>query len=135
MHGYAVHEQVPCTEAMKYCVALEWLQATERKKNYIIIYIFKKYLNTPPACTYPIMHPICPSSKFCISIGSISLGTAVIPRRNKNKGYAIFFRGGGAGRRGANKVQYGRCVSGVYKICTVYRDREGGEREDRGLIN
>ena len=43
--------------------------------------------------------------------------------------------GGGWGRRGANKVHYGSCVSGLYKIGTVYRDHEGDEREDRGLIN
>ena len=51
------------------------------------------------------MHLICPP-KFYISIVLISLGTAVIPRRNE-KGSAI--SGGGEGW-GANKVHYGRCA-------------------------
>jgi len=51
------------------------------------------------------MHLICPS-KFCISIVfSISLWTAVIPRRNeKQKSCKIL---------GANTVHYGECASGV----------------------
>ena len=63
-------------------------------------------------CTSFIMHLICPSpplpKKFCISFVLISLGTAVIPWRNKKKLEGV---GGGA-----NKVHYGRFASGECSI-------------------
>ena len=48
----------------------------------------------------------------------IRLGTTVIPRKMKSKGYAKFGRGWGGGG-GANKVNYGRCAKG----------EKGNERE------
>ena len=50
------------------------------------------------------MHVICPQS-FAQALFSISLGAAVIPRRNERQRLYINFWG-------ANKVNYGRCASG-----------------------
>ena len=43
---------------------------------------------------------------------SVSLGTAVIPKRNEKQRLCKILGGGGGGR-GANKVHYGRCAGGV----------------------
>ena len=50
------------------------------------------------------MHMICPP-KFCISIVSISLGTAVMPRGNEKQRLCKIL--------GANELNYGRCASGA----------------------
>ena len=64
---------------------------------------------TPYAtCTSPIMHLICPP-KFAQALFSISLGMAVISRRNeKQRLCRILAR--------ANKMHYSRCASGVYNL-------------------
>ena len=73
--------------------------------------------------------PYLTLQNFAEALFSISLGTAVIPRRNENKGYGIFFFFGGGGW-GANKVHYGRCASGVqvnkfsYPWCSAARVRQ-----------
>ena len=56
------------------------------------------------------MHLICPPN-FAQASFSISLGTAVIPRRNEEKTACKIWGGGGGG---ANKVYYGRCASNVW---------------------
>ena len=67
-------------------------------------------------CTSPIMQLISPSSptpqNFAEALFSISLGTAVIPRRNEKQRLwkILFWVGGGGGK--ANKVHYGKCGSG-----------------------
>ena len=55
-------------------------------------------------CTSPIRPPLFAHQNFAEALFSISLGTAVIPRKMKNDGYAKFW--------GANKLHYGRCASG-----------------------
>ena len=56
-----------------------------------------------------IMHLICPPppAKFCIKLFSISMGTAVILRRNEKQRLYKF--------RGANKVHHGRRASGEWR--------------------
>ena len=55
------------------------------------------------------MHMICPP-KFCISIVSISLGTAVMPRGNEKQRLCKIL--------GANELNYARDVQ-VAQICSV----------------
>ena len=43
---------------------------------------------------------------------------AVIPGEMKNNAYAKIGAGGGGGGRGANKVHYGKCASGEYRLMT-----------------
>ena len=62
-------------------------------------------------CTSPIMHLICPPPKFAKALFQISLGTAVIPRRNEKQRLCKVFLLGGGG----DKVHYGRCASGVFE--------------------
>ena len=72
-------------------------------------------------CTSPIMHLICPPKILHKhAFFSVSLGTAVIPRRNK-KQRVMQNRGGG----GANKVHCGRCASATTKQKTLKRNENG----------
>ena len=56
------------------------------------------------------MHLISPP-KFSSTLFSISLGTAVIPRRNEKQRLCKIWRGGD---KVHYKVHYGKCGSGVY---------------------
>ena len=46
---------------------------------------------------------------------------AVIPGEMKNNAYAKI---GGGGRGGANKVHYGKCASGEYRLMTRESQRQ-----------
>ena len=71
-----------------------------------IVQLYNKFFQFLYAtCTSPIMHLICPP-KFCTTSIFISPGYNSRPKRNENNAYAKFW--------GANKVHYGRCVSGVF---------------------
>ena len=65
------------------------------------------------AAHLPATPPPPPPPKFCITFFSFRLGNTAIPCEIENNAYAKFFFGWGDGR-GANKVYYGRCVSGVF---------------------
>ena len=58
------------------------------------------------------------SQNFALALFSISLRTAVIPRRSEKQSFCKILGGRGGGR-GAKKVHYGRCASGVCKGLTV----------------
>ena len=67
-------------------------------------------MNLPKSAMHtPLTHlPKCilfAPQNFAQALFSISLGTAVIPRRNEKKCYAKFWE--------ANKMHYGRCASGI----------------------
>ena len=63
------------------------------------------WLSLNPSCT------LFAPQNFAQALFSISIGTAVIPRRNGKQRLLKIWgaRGGG----GTNKVLYGRCTSGV----------------------
>ena len=63
------------------------------------------WLSLNPSCT------LFAPQNFAQALFSISIGTAVIPRRNGKQ--MLFKNLGGGGGGGTNKVHYGRCVSGV----------------------
>ena len=55
----------------------------------------------------PLMHLVCPQN-FAFALFPISLGTAVIPRRNRKQSLCKICGVEGKG----NKVYYGRCANG-----------------------
>ena len=62
-------------------------------------------------CTSPTMHLICPPPPQILdkhALFTVSLGTAVIPRRNEKQRVM-------QNRGGANKVHCGRCASATTK--------------------
>ena len=69
------------------------------------------------------MRLICPPVNFAGALFPLSLGTAVIPRRNEKQRFCKIWGGGGGG--GANKLRYRRCVSGVFDdlvYCSVIQN-------------
>ena len=75
---------------------------------------FGTLLSLNATSTFPVMHLICPP-KFCISIVfNFSWDSCNTQEKWKTKGMQKF---GGRGGGGANKVHYGKCVSGVLRGC------------------
>ena len=84
-------------------------------------------------CTSPIMQLVCPPN-FAKALFSISLGNAVIPRRNQKQHRVMHFFGGGAG--GATKVHHVQMSSCLVPRRTLLKSSRFDSAENvEGLVS